>query len=88
MDENETARSLLLDYKQTFESEYGKRVLADLEKSVSFYDFGLLPKGSDNHTDVFQVVFSAGQRYTVARIKHQLNTDPDEVKGIQNEQQV
>ena len=82
--EDDKALQKIIDYKGTFETPAGQRVLNDLEVYCKFYQFTKLPVGKDGHTDVHEVVFQAGQRRIVARIKHIMNCDPSEKKGIKN----
>lgn len=76
---------MVINYKQCFSSEYGKRVLEDLRNNVGF-DLYSLPKiGTDGHVDPLMEMFKQGQRRVIARILHLMNCDPNEEKGISNE---
>ena len=84
MDENDEARQLIIDYKQTFLSPHGKRVL-DHMKACSKYNIAHVPLDSLGRIDVHEVVRNLGLRSSIVNIETMLNTDPDETKGIQNE---
>lgn len=84
MDENETARSLVLDYKHIYGLDEGKRVLAYMKKMANF-DIVVVPLDNLGRIDPYEVMRQEGMRSLIVDIETMLNTDPDEEKGIQNE---
>ena len=84
MDENETARSLVVDYKHIYSLDEGKRVLAHMKKMANF-DIVVVPLDNLGRIDPYEVLRQQTLRSAIIDIQTMLNTDPDEVKGIQNE---
>ena len=84
MDENQTERSLVLDYKQTYGTDSGKRVLNHMKK-MAMFDFVDVPLDNMGRIDPFEVVRQLGLRSAIIEIEIMLKRDPNETKGIQNE---
>jgi len=62
------------DFKETFESPEGKRVVERL-KRLSNYDYVLVPVDNNGRIDVNQVMFNEGQRSVMVHILRKLKTD-------------
>ena len=84
MGENETARSLVLDYQHIYSLDEGKRVLEHMKKMANF-DIAIVPLDNIGKIDPFEVVRQLGLRSAIIDIEIMLTKDPDEEKGIQNE---
>ena len=65
-------KQLLIDYRVTFNSETGQRVLKDLEEFCG-YNQPCFYRGEHDMT-----AFSLGQRNVILRIKSFLQKDPEE----------
>lgn len=65
---------LVKDYKETFGSAQGKRVLDNL-KRLAHYDGFFWPRAQDGHTDVYDVCRETGKRAMIAHIELHLNKD-------------
>ena len=65
-------KQLLIDYRVTFNSESGQRVLKDLE-DFSGYNHPCFYRGESDMT-----VFTLGQRNVVLRVKSFLDIDPEQ----------
>ena len=83
--ENDEARQLVIDYKQTYGTPHGKRVL-DHMKACACFNIAKVPIDNLGRIDAYEVVRNLGLRSSIVNIEMILNTDPDEKKGIQNEQ--
>lgn len=66
------------DYKRTFATEHGKRVLYDLLR----YHFVMDPVIVRGDTNGFQMAYNEGQRNVVLRLLKILNTTEEEMKKI------
>ena len=66
-------KSLILAYRNTFESPEGKLVLADLRKKAP-----LLTKGVGPNTNVNTLLLSEGQANVIKHIYMMLGRDPNE----------
>ena len=84
MDENDEARQLIIDYKQTFLGPHGKRVLEHM-KACACFNIAKVPVDNLGRIDPLEVMRQEGMRSVIINIEMMLNTDPDERKGIQNE---
>jgi hypothetical protein len=84
MNEDEKARSLALDYKQTYGTDSGKRVYEHMKRMTNF-NIGVVPLDNNGKIDPYEVMRQEGMRSVIIGIETMLNKDPDEVKGIQNE---
>ena len=68
-------KQLVKDYKETFGSAFGKRVLDNL-KALAHYDGFFWPRSEKNgHTDIYDVCREAGKRAMISHIERQVNTD-------------
>lgn len=67
----------LADYKKTFGSEQGKRVLYDLMNS-HFIMGPTNPRGSDP----YEMAFNEGQRYVLLRIMTMLKVSPERMNQL------
>jgi hypothetical protein len=83
MDKNDEKKQLIGDYRNTFGSEEGKRVLANL-KSGARYNVAMVPKGHDGHIDIHEMMRQEGKRSMIIHIETMLNKDPYEKKGIKH----
>lgn len=79
------ARLKIIDYKQAFGTEHGKKVIEDL-KILARFNHALIPLGNDGHIDPYEVVRREGMRSVIIHIETMINKDLDEEKGITNEQ--
>jgi hypothetical protein len=70
-------RQLVIDYKQTFETPQGKRVLEHIKKLARF-NSSYWPVGTDSHTDIYQVCREDGKRAVINHIDIMLTRNPDE----------
>lgn len=78
------ARQHIINYKQAFGSEHGKRVIADL-KVLARFNHALIPLGDNGHIDPYEVMRREGMRSVIIHIETMMNKDLDEEKGITNE---
>ena len=85
MNEDDKARQLVIDYKQTFGTRYGKRVLEHLKLMANF-NVAVVPNDHNGKIDALEIMRQEGMRSVIIGIETMLNTDPSEEKGIQNEQ--
>lgn len=67
----------LMDYKNTFLPEAGKRVLADLKKKAR-YDNLAVPKDSLGRVDPWEIVRREAQRNVITNIIKQIEKVPKE----------
>jgi len=74
MTDEERRTQLVMDYKMTFGSLEGKRVLADLSKLCGL-NFVLTPVGNDGHTDPYDVMRNEGKRTVAIHINRMVETD-------------
>ena len=74
----EIADQLRLDYKTTFESESGRRVLDDL-KNTCFYNNSTINESSN------VMAWAEGQRNVVLHIHTKLNLTHEKLKELENE---
>lgn len=74
-------RQLITDFHLTFNSEYGKRVLADLRLKCPAFLLSALQTNPklDTNTEMYQ----AGQRSVVLYVYKMLNANPYEEKSSQ-----
>jgi len=70
---NDKRKQLLIDYRVTFNSETGARVLRNLEEFAG-YNVSCFHRGEADMT-----AFALGQRNVVLRIKAFLDADPDQI---------
>ncbi len=87
MTDEEKTIQLVMDYKRTFETLEGKRVLANLRK-ISRFDLSVIPTGNDGHTDIYEVMRNEGQRSVVLHILKKIETDlskPKQTEAISKE---
>lgn len=68
------AEQLIRDYKYTFGSPDGKRVLEDL-KRLANYDLVLVPLDNNGRIDSHQVMRNEGNREVVVHILRKIKTD-------------
>jgi len=85
MDKTDEAQQNIIDYRQTFETVQGKRVLSHLKKLCQYNTTISPPVGNDGHTDVYRVMYKEGQRCVITNIERMLNKDLGEKKGIKHE---
>jgi hypothetical protein len=71
--EQEKFIQLVMDYKNTFESEAGKRVLADLINRTTMYNVRL-----QSPIDSYQVVLEEGRRSVIVYILKKLSANLDQ----------
>ena len=83
MTEDEKAQQLVIDYKQTFMSEHGQRVLAHIKKLAKF-NMAYLPTDTVGRIDPMEVMRYEGSRCVIIHIETMLNKEPGESKGIQD----
>ena len=83
MSEDDKARQLVIDYKQTFLCPHGKRVL-DHIKACAKFNIAFVPDRT-GVIDPLEVMRQEGMRSVIINIEMMLKKDPDETKGIQNE---
>jgi hypothetical protein len=67
-------KQLVKDYKETFGSAFGKRVLENLKKCGHF-NSGYVPKGTNGHTDIYELCREEGKRAMIIHIERHLNAD-------------
>jgi hypothetical protein len=72
-------RQLIIDYKETFDNDRGKRVLADLRRIFQF-DLSVVPRGDDGHIDIYEVMRNEGRRSVIIHILKKTEKDFDEKK--------
>jgi hypothetical protein len=84
MTEDEKAQQLVDDYKQTFLSESGMRVLEHMKKLGKF-NIAYVPTDTLGRIDPMEVMRYEGSRCIIIHIETMLNKKPGESKGIQNE---
>ena len=84
MTEDDEARQLVIDYKQTFLDPHGKRVLEHM-KACTGFNIAKVPVDNLGRIDPLEVMRQEGMRSVIINIEMMLKTDPDETKGIQNE---
>ena len=65
---------LTRDYKFTFGSPDGKRVVKDL-KSLANYDLVLVPLDNNGKIDSHQVMFNEGRRSVIVHILRKIKVD-------------
>ena len=70
---------LLIDYKMTFGTESGERVLADMKSKANF-DRSVIPRDANGRIDPMEVMRNEGQRSGIVHIEIQLGKDPHEQK--------
>ena len=66
---------LTQDYKETFNSVHGKRVLDNL-MSLAHYNVAFVPKGLDGHVDAYEMCREEGKRSVIVHIERMLNKNP------------
>ena len=86
MTEDEQAQQLVMDYKETFLSEHGKKVLVHMKKLARF-NVATVPNDFTGRIDPLEVMRQEGMRNVIIHIETMLNKKPGESKGIQNEQE-
>ena len=67
-------RQLVIDYKETFESPHGKRVLEDLRRKTT-YDKSSVSFNRTNPIDINRLVYDEGQRAMLVYILRMLSTN-------------
>jgi len=72
-------RQLIIDYKQTFQSPQGERVLNNL-KELAKYRVSYWPNGMDGHTDIYEVCREEGKRAVINHILIMLEKNPDKLQ--------
>ena len=75
----EESQQLIIDYQNTFDSEMGRRVLADL-KRLSKLNSSFVPIDNEGRIDPLQLMRNEGQRSVLVHIYTKLGKDPFEVK--------
>ena len=70
----DAAEQLIRDYKYTFGSPDGKRVLEDL-KRLANYDLVLVPLDNNGRIDSHQVMRNEGNREVVVHILRKIKVD-------------
>ena len=75
----EESQQLIIDYQQTFGSEMGQRVLADL-KRLSKLNSSFVPIDNEGRIDPLQLMRNEGQRSVLVHIYTKLGKDPFETK--------
>ena len=83
MTEDEKSQQLVIDFKQTFNSERGKKVLEYIKRRTKFNQ---APRPCDNlgRIDPFEVMYLEGRRSVIIEIETMLAKEPGESKGIQD----
>ncbi len=82
VDREDEKKQLTMDYKQTFDSPEGKRVVDNLRK-ISKFDLSVLPIGKDDHIDIHAIMRYEGQRSVVLHILKKIEEDLDKPKQIE-----
>ena len=70
---------LVSDYKNTFGSPEGERVLGDLKRLANI-DFSIIPLNGNGQIDINQVMVNEGQRAVVIHILRKISVDLDKPK--------
>jgi hypothetical protein len=78
-DRDREAKQLVIDFKTTFGSESGKRVLAKL-RNMSTYDRSSISADKTKKIDIDRLVYDEGQRAVIIYIQKMLGKDPYEEK--------
>lgn len=82
--EDQKAQQLARDYKETYGTPGGKRVL-DHMKILTKFNIATVPNDHTGRIDPYEVMRQEGMRSVIIHIETMLKKKPDEVKGIQNE---
>jgi len=78
-DRDQEAKQLIMDYRFTFGSDEGKRVLADIERLAKF-NLSIVPLDQQGRIDPMAVMRNEGQRSVLVHIYRKLKQDPNEKK--------
>lgn len=79
MDREDKQKQLVMDFQNTFTSEGGKRVLADLRKK-STYDVSSISTDKSRPIDVNRLIYDEGQRAVIIYIFRMLGMKLDKEK--------
>lgn len=86
MNRDEQEKQLIQDFKESFDSDGGKRVLAKLVSLSTFYRSSI---SSDRNKviDTNRLIYDEGQRAVLIYIHNQLNKDigKPKQKGVKND---
>ena len=82
--EEEKKEQLIRDYKNTFGSPEGERVLGDLRRHANI-DLSIVPTDNNGQIDIYQVMKNEGQRAVVIHILRRIRTDLDKPKQTKAE---
>ena len=82
--EDQQAQQLARDYKETFGTPGGKRVL-DHMKILTKFNIAAVPNDFTGRIDSYEVMRQEGMRSVIIHVEMMLRKKPDETKGIQNE---
>lgn len=78
---NESKEQLLMDYKEVFGTEAGKRVLHDIERLTTFGRSSVSP---GKPIDVNKLIYDEGQRSMFLYIVKKINSTPKEERKVDN----
>tara|TARA_R100001086_G_scaffold240680_1_gene167032 strand:- start:12324 stop:12581 length:258 start_codon:yes stop_codon:yes gene_type:complete len=76
------SRQIIIDYKEVFHTEAGRRVLADICKSAHIAN-----STYDQHVDPQMTFIREGERRTVLRILHTLKMKPSDIEKLLEEKE-
>ena len=81
MTDEEKSTRLTRAYKRYFggDDPEGNMILADL-KSKAGFDLSIVPLGTDEHIDIYQVMRNEGQRSVIIHILRQVAKDLDKTQ--------
>jgi hypothetical protein len=82
---DDEARQLVIDYKRTYGTKAGKRVLSHM-KAIAKFNIAFVPLDNIGRIDTSEIMRQEGARSVIIHIESMLNTDPNEEKGMQNEE--
>jgi hypothetical protein len=77
VDREEQKKQLIIDYKQTFNTETGKRVLNDLKRKTTLHRSSVRP---EKPIDTNRLVYDEAQRSMILYIIQMLEKDPYEAR--------
>jgi len=75
---DETQKQTVIDYQTAFDTEYGRRVLADLKKTCRNWDSVVIRKDEYGRVDPYELIFAEGQRSMLIHILAYINKNPDD----------
>ncbi len=72
---SEDERQVIIDYKSTFNTEHGQRVLERMKRKAKFHT-GNKPKLADGNIAVNELIWLAAQRSVIIDIINTMNKEP------------